>query len=96
MLYWMENLVIGVMTPPRMVFILLAKYGLVGLLSGLFLSAFFTLHYGMFCFVHGGFITTFLAATHPELVGPNFVPFDFGSMVGAGLASGPNMVFVLA
>ena len=95
MLYWMENLVIGVMTPPRILFIALAKYGPVGLLGGLFFTAFFTVHYGMFCFVHGGFITTFLAATHPDLVGPNFIPFDFGSMIGAGLASGPNMVFVL-
>jgi hypothetical protein len=50
----------------------------------------------MFGFVHGGFITSFLLASHPELVGSNFMPFDFGSMIGAGLASGRNMVFVLA
>jgi hypothetical protein len=96
MLYWMENLVIGVMTVPRMLFISIAKFGPIGFVGGLFMSAFFTVHYGMFCFVHGGFITAFLATSHPELVGPNFMPFDFGSMIGAGLASGPNMVFVLA
>ena len=95
MLYWLENLVIGGMTPPRMLFISLAKYGPIGLVGGLFLSAFFCVHYGMFCFVHGGLITTFLASTHPEVVGPNFIPFDFESMISASLASGPNMVVVL-
>jgi hypothetical protein len=67
-LYWMENVVIGLFNLLRMLFaapaagqggapgfavLLTAKLGLMG---------FFSLHYGMFCFVHG----EFLADMFPE------------------------------
>src|SRR5262245_9956056 len=47
MLYWMENIVAGVMTIPRIVVSSL-RFGIGGLLGGIFLSAFFVVHYGLF------------------------------------------------
>lgn len=58
-LYWLENVVIGAFT--------LARMAVVGLLIGgaalagmLFLMAFFTVHYGLFCLVHGVFVVGLL------------------------------------
>lgn len=54
-LYWLENLVIGVRTLAAMI-----ANGLVAretpLPAVLFFAAFFTIHYGLFCFGHGAFI----------------------------------------
>ena len=47
LLFWLENLIIGVYT--------IARMWLVGP-AGIGLSLFFAFHYGMFCFVHGIFI----------------------------------------
>lgn len=47
-LYWAENVLAGVFTLLRML--------RAHLLGGLLLGAFFCVHYGMFCFVHGGFV----------------------------------------
>lgn len=58
MLYWMENVVIGVMTLPR-IFVSGASYGGIGLLAGLGLCVFFVFHYGLFCLVHGTFLIAF-------------------------------------
>jgi hypothetical protein len=55
LLYWTENVVIGVMTLPR-ILISGANFGIPGLLGGLFMCAFFTFHYGLFCMVHGIFL----------------------------------------
>jgi len=57
-LYWLENLVIGLMTIARMLAVgtLNRDESLPGAVG---LSAFFTVHYGMFCFVHGVFLVTF-------------------------------------
>ncbi len=55
MLYWMENIIAGVMTIPRLI-ISGASYGAMGLLAGTGLSLFFTFHYGLFCLVHGTFL----------------------------------------
>ena len=53
-LYWLENLIIGVFTVLRM---LLRPYRHgVDLVLPLFFVPFFTMHYGMFCLVHGIFI----------------------------------------
>ncbi|MCB1685702.1 MAG: DUF6498-containing protein [Pseudomonadales bacterium] len=55
-LYWSENLVIGAYTILKM--LVENRFG------GLFLSAFFLIHYGGFCAVHGLFV---LAMTQPEM-----------------------------
>lgn len=60
LLYWLENLVIGVYTLLRMV----RAEGFKGLGAG----AFFVFHYGFFCAIHGVFVLTIAslgAATNP-------------------------------
>ncbi len=52
-LYWAENVVIGFYTVLRM---LMARGGSAGEKIGK--TVFFSIHYGMFCFVHGVFVTT--------------------------------------
>ena len=90
-LYWLENVVVGAATVLRM---LLAGVlgGAVVLFSALFLSAFFTFHYGMFCFVHGTFLMTFAemgAGGSPGFEGP------VGLVVYA-LQAGPGMLGFVA
>ena len=53
-LYWLENLFIGVFTVLRML-VRPYRHGL-DLALPLFFVPFFTMHYGMFCLVHGIFI----------------------------------------
>lgn len=71
MLYWLENLVIGLMTLARM-FASGATGGVIGLFGTLFFAAFFTFHYGIFCFVHGEFLNTFAAISDPEHFSTDF------------------------
>jgi len=56
-LYWLENLVIGLRTLASMLASGAANGG-PGLVLAAPLGAFFTVHYGMFCFVHGIFVMT--------------------------------------
>lgn len=65
-LYWLENLIIGVIMILRM---LIRPYShAVELALPAFLVPFFTFHYGMFCFVHGTFvISLFGQGLPPEL-----------------------------
>lgn len=95
-LYWLENLVIGVYTILR-----LAGSGLTGLgnlLLALFMIPFFTLHYGMFCFVHGIFIRSFSGDKGGDGI-LDVVNWALGS--GAGMVwfvaviAASNMVFYL-
>lgn len=58
LLYWLENLIIGAVALARMT-ASSAATGLKGLGAMLFLAPFFTVHYGMFCFVHGQFVNLF-------------------------------------
>lgn len=55
-LYWLENVIIGGFTLLRMLGTGLAKPSF--LLVCLFTMPFFTLHYGLFCFVHGIFVAS--------------------------------------
>ncbi len=55
LLYWIENLVVGLLNVPK-ILISGASSGPTGMLASLFLAPFFVVHYGMFCFVHGLFI----------------------------------------
>lgn len=60
LLYWAENVVVGIYNIARMVTILgwgdQRNFGC----SQIFLIPFFTLHYGMFCFIHGVMLAWFL------------------------------------
>jgi hypothetical protein len=64
-LYWLENIVIGV----RNVLSMLASGalgGLAGIPGAIFFSAFFTVHYGMFCFGHGIFVMAMFGGVDGE------------------------------
>ncbi len=65
------------------------------LFGALFISAFFAVHYGMFCFVHGVFLTSFLTTFGATPVEPGFTPFDFGAMIAVGLQSGRHVDWML-
>ncbi|MBL8545491.1 MAG: hypothetical protein JNL81_03460 [Hyphomonadaceae bacterium] len=57
-LYWLENVVIGVRTLASMA-ANAAMTGGANWIAALALGAFFTLHYGLFCFGHGVFVMGF-------------------------------------
>jgi hypothetical protein len=93
MLYWLENVVAGAMTIPRLV-ISGASYGGVGLLAGLGLSLFFTFHYGLFCFVHGTFLMVFAGIGNPEGLATAGIG-DFFSIVSFSLQSGLHVDWMI-
>ena len=49
LLYWLENLIVGATNVVRILFIAADK----NIFERLFTSAFFTIHYGLFCIAHG-------------------------------------------
>lgn len=92
-LYWLENLIIGAVALARMIATSVKEH-VIGLVGMLFLGPFFIVHYGMFCFVHGIFISTF-ANMHAGGVDPDF-PSPLG-LINRALESGTNMpTFILA
>lgn len=90
-LYWLENLIVGVVALARMI-ATSVKHSPAGLIGMAFLGPFFIVHYGMFCFVHGVFVNVF--AELSANASPGFpVPL---TLVTNALASGANMTtFVL-
>ncbi|HLF92477.1 MAG TPA: DUF6498-containing protein [Planctomycetota bacterium] len=52
-LFWAENLVLGLLNVGRILFAGGSSGGPRGILARMFLSAFFLVHYGIFCMVHG-------------------------------------------
>lgn len=94
LLYWMENIVIGAMTIPRIV-ISGASYGGLGLLAGVGLSAFFVFHYGLFCMVHGTFLIAFASiAMSPEAMS-SMPMMDLLGMFQFSFASGLHVAWIL-
>jgi hypothetical protein len=94
MLYWMENLVTGAMTLPR-IFISGASFGPLGLLAGLGLCVFFTFHYGLFCMVHGTFLMGFASfSMGPEAMSTMPI-MDFDGMINFSLRSGQHVDWIL-
>ncbi len=61
-LFWFENLVLGVRQAAAMMVTAIAKHGLLGLIGGGALTAFFLVHYGIFTFVHGVFVFNLFGA----------------------------------
>lgn len=51
MLYWLENVVIGAISALKM----LSTYGAL-LVKKIFMTGFFSVHYGFFCFIHGSIL----------------------------------------
>ena len=91
-LYWLENLIIGAAALARMI-AASVRDGPVGLIGMAFLGPFFIVHYGMFCFVHGVFVSTFASISTGGTAG---FPSPM-QLVDQALASGASMqTFVLA
>ena len=91
-LYWLENLIIGLVALARMIAASVSE-SLSGLIAMAFIGPFFIVHYGMFCFVHGVFVSVF--ANLSSGGEPGF-PTPI-SLVQEALASGANMpAFVFA
>lgn len=85
-LYWLENIIIGVVTLARMTASSL-NFGLSGLAGMAFLGPFFAVHYGGFCFVHGQFVNLFAGVSgqgRTDFFGPI-------GLVENALASGAHM-----
>lgn len=89
-LYWMENVVIGVKTLAEMAASAIAS-GTVGLVGLVFFGGFFTLHYGLFCFVHGTFVVAMFGA--PAL---GLHMLDLAGATRALLTQEPNLLIGLA
>jgi hypothetical protein len=90
MLYWMENIIAGVMTIPR-IFISGASFGVGGFLLGLFLCVFFVFHYGLFCAVHGTFLMAFIAMGNGTLAEGADIMMDVPAMFTFGMNSAPHV-----
>lgn len=87
-LYWLENLVIGAFTVLRMLGTVAAS--LLNIPVALFMVPFFTVHYGMFCFGHGIFLSAFAGGD----IG-NAAPGSEGMrmLVDWALGTGPYMLW---
>ena len=88
LLYWAENVIIGVATFFRIIAAGAVKHGLGGFAGALFLAAFFCVHYGMFCFVHGIFIFNFAD------INVAFLPTDAFKAI-TSLYQGAGIILVL-
>ncbi len=90
MLYWMENIIAGVMTLPR-IFISGATFGIGGFLLALFLCAFFVVHYGLFCAVHGSFLMAFIGLGEGTIEHQVDYMMDVPGMFMFGMNSAPHV-----
>jgi len=71
LLYWLENILIGFMNIVRIVSHIDTKFS-----KRLSSAMFFTVHYGMFCLVHGMLLFTVLNLEVPG-IGSSIAPMDF-------------------
>lgn len=95
LLYWLENVVIGLSTMPRILIASVGRYGLAGLFGGSFNAAFFSVHYGIFCLAHGGILLELFGAREAMAHADTFTQL-IGQMVGAALGFGLHMDWILA
>ena len=90
-LYWLENLVIGVMTIARMIAAGIGK-GIGGIAQLLFFVPFFTVHYGLFCFGHGLFLLMLQSDDVSHLGPTTNMGADYVDVVQHAGTAGPNMM----
>ena len=93
LLYWAENIVIGIATLGRIIFASIASYGMWGVPLAAFMFGFFTLHYGLFCFGHGIFIFAF--AKDIKEIESGLSPGILLEMFQSVVAYKPHMALVL-
>ncbi|MEL6830115.1 MAG: DUF6498-containing protein [Pseudomonadota bacterium] len=84
-LYWLENLVIGVVALARMTAASMSEHP-IGAIGMLLTGPFFIVHYGLFCFVHGVFVFSFATGLNADIGFPD--PFG---LITAALGSGAHM-----
>ncbi|HWA23791.1 MAG TPA: DUF6498-containing protein [Caulobacterales bacterium] len=89
LLYWLENVVIGVFNAARMIASGVAQ-GPAGIAACLFVVPFFTFHYGMFCLVHGVFVWTMFGQGFAQMAAIDG-PFDLSNLVGRVIALTPGL-----
>lgn len=92
MLYWMENIIAGVLTLPR-IFISGATFGVGGFAMGAFLCVFFVFHYGLFCAVHGTFLMVFVSMANGTMGAQEPIMMDVFGMFQFGLNSGLHVAW---
>lgn len=93
-LYWLENLVIGVMTVARMIASGIGK-GAGGLAQTAFTVPFFSVHYGLFCFGHGIGLLALQSKDFAKL-DESAVSAGYGGLIQSAGASGPNVFTFIA
>ncbi|MEM7661025.1 MAG: DUF6498-containing protein [Pseudomonadota bacterium] len=91
-LYWLENVVMGGITLARMTASTMKQHP-IGLVGMLIHGPFFTVHYGMFCFVHGILLASFATIGTPSEGGDFFSP---SVVLQTALGSGEYMPIFLA
>ena len=89
-LYWLENLIVGVRTLASM-FANATITGGANWLGALFFGAFFTVHYGIFCFGHGIFV---MALFGGSFYGDSII--DLGGAVSKLFATQSNLAIGFA
>jgi hypothetical protein len=89
LLYWLENVVIGLFNAARMIAAGAAN-GVGGLLACLFVVPFFAFHYGMFCLVHGVFVWTMFGAGFKNVAMLNDLP-DLPRFIATLLSAEPGL-----
>ena len=89
-LYWLENLVIGVMTIARMIASGIGK-GAGGIAQIAFMVPFFTVHYGMFCFGHGIGLMALQSGDFGGMAANNVVD-EYSGLIGHAEGSGDQMM----
>ncbi|MGE0596516.1 MAG: DUF6498-containing protein [Hyphomonadaceae bacterium] len=93
LLYWLENVVVGVRTLLSMAASGVTK-GWLGL-GLVFLLPFFTLHYGLFTFVHGVFVMAMFGGAEMAQLNVD-TPFGLAGVVSALFREHPNLLIGFA
>ena len=103
LLFWCENVVVGIFNILRMV--TASGGGLGGQLSKIFLIPFFTFHYGMFTFVHGIFVVAMFSGAFgvggassslPASAGPGSLPTVVTEAIRSHHLGWPLLALVLS
>jgi hypothetical protein len=89
-LYWLENVVIGVRTLASLAANAMLG-GMMNALGAVVFGVFFTVHYGLFCFVHG----TFVVALFGGEARPGENLLDLGGVALSLFAREPNLLIGL-
>jgi hypothetical protein len=91
-LYWIENVILGVAALGKIIASGFAINPIVGIGTAGFMGPFFVVHYGMFCAVHGIFVLALFGNTFPD---QGFTPDQLPQMVLQSANMAPNMIYVV-